>query len=126
MRNRVLFAFALAPLAATAVLWAWLAVSGQVPNPAFTFSVLWYAYITAGIFGVPAYFLTSSRNLHAPYGHALIGALIGVVPAGLLSRFTTHSSFIIGIVVASAAAGLVFGLIARRNLTIVGGDREAR
>jgi len=126
MRRRVLLAFAVAPVASIALLWFLMAVSRTPLSVGFVLNALVYAYIFAGVLGVPAYFLTSSRNLRAPYGHALIGALIGSVPAGLLYYFTTQLSFIVAIVLASAAGGLVFGLIAGRNLTIVGGDRERR
>jgi hypothetical protein len=87
-------------------------------NAAFCFSALVYAYLVAGVLVVPAYVLTSSQNLHAPYGNALLGALVGLVPAGLLYIVTTQVFFVVAIVVASAFGGLVFGLIAGRNLTI--------
>jgi len=91
---------------------------------AFLFSALIYAYIVTGALGVPVFVLSSSRNLRAPYGNALIGALGGLVPAGLLYFVTTRLLFILAIVVASAFGGLLFGLIAARHLTIVGGDCE--
>ena len=124
MHRRVLLAFVFAPVAATALLWCLMWASREPLSVAFLVSALVYAYIVAGVLVVPADVLASSRNLPAPYGNALIGALAGLVPAGLLYYVTTRLFFVLAIVVASAFGGLVFGLIAGRNLTIVGADRE--
>ena len=124
MRPRVFLAFVVAPVAATALLWSLMWAAREPLSVAFLVSALVYAYIVAGVLVVPADVLTSSWNLPAPYGNALIGALAGLVPAGLLYFVTTRLVFMLAIVVASAFGGLVFRLIARRDLTIVVGDRE--
>jgi hypothetical protein len=123
MHRRAFWSFVVAPAAAVAVLWSFMLASREPLSVAFLLSALVYAYIVTGILGVPVYVLTSSRNLHAPYGNALIGALVGLVPAGLLYFVTTQLFFIFAIVLASAVGGLVFGLIAGRNLRIAGGRR---
>jgi hypothetical protein len=124
MHPRVFLAFVVAPVAAAALLWSLMWASRAPLSVAFLASALVYAYIVAGVLIVPAEVLTSSRNLRAPYGNALIGAVAGLVPATLLYFVTTQLVFTLAIVVASAFGGLVFGLIAGRNLTTVGGDRE--
>ena len=115
-RSRFVSAFAVAPAAATALLWSLMSGAHEPLNAAFCFSALVYAYLVAGVLVVPAYILTSSQNLRAPYGNALVGALAGLVPAGLLYVVTTQVFFVVSIVVASAFGGLVFGLIAGRHL----------
>ena len=124
MRRRVFLAFAVAPVAAVALLWSLMLASREPLTLAFLFIALVYAYIVTGLLGVPVYTLISPRDLHAPYGNALIGALVGLVPAAVLYLVTTRLYFIIEIVMASAFGGLVFGLIAGRDLTIVGRKRE--
>lgn len=87
--------------------------SSQPPSLAFLFSALVYAYLVAAVLIVPLDVLTSA-NFHAPYSNGLIGAVVGLVPAGLLYLVTTQLSFMLSIVAASAFGGLVFGLIAGR------------
>ena len=124
MRHRFFLAFVVAPAAATALLGALMWASREPLSVAFLVSALVYAYIVAGVLVVPAGVLNSSRNLRPPYGNALIGALAGLVPAGLLYFVTTRLSLMLAIVVASAFGGLVFRLIAGRRSTIVGTVRE--
>ena len=126
MGYRVLLAFAVAPLTAAAVLWALISISVGVPNVGFMISVLLVAYGAVVVLGVPAFLMTASMNLHAPYGHSLVGALIGLVPAGFFALLAARWQFTLGTILASSVAGLAFGLIAGRNLTIVGGVRDAR
>jgi hypothetical protein len=123
MHPRAVFALAVAPLAATALLWSLMSAAREPLSVAFLFSGLAYAYIVAGVLVVPASFLISARNLHAAYGNAVIGGAVGLVPGALLYFATTELSFVLAIVVASAFGGLVFGLIAGRDLTVVAGDR---
>jgi hypothetical protein len=123
--SRVFLAFVVAPLAAAALLWSLMRASREPLSVAFFVSALVYAYIVAGVLVVPADTLISSRSLRAPYGNALIGALAGLVPAGLLYVVTAQIFLMLAIVMASAFGGLVFGLIAGRNL-IVRRVRERR
>jgi hypothetical protein len=111
-------------MAATALLWSLMWASREPLSVAFLVGALAYAYIVAGILVVPADVLTSSWNLDAPYGNALIGALAGLVPAGLLYLVTTQLFFVLAIVASSAFGGLVFGLIAGRHITTIRGGRE--
>jgi hypothetical protein len=102
-----------------------MAASGEAPNVGFIVNALAYAYLVGVLLGVPAYLLTSGTNLRPPYGRTLVGALIGLLPAGLLSQITTHVWFLVEIVAASSIGGLVFGLIAGRNLTHAWSGRNA-
>jgi hypothetical protein len=126
MRRRGFLAFVIAPAAATALLWSVMSVSREPLSIAFLVSALVYAYIIGWVLVGPADALLSSLNLRAPYGNALIGALAGLVPAAVFYLVTTQLFLTVAIVVASAFGGLVFGFIAGRNLTFVGGGRESR
>jgi len=126
MRRRGLLAFVIAPAAATTLLWFVMSAAREPLRIAFLVSALVYAYIIGWVLVGPADALMSSLDLRAPYGNALIGALAGLVPAAVFYLVTTQLFLTAAIVVASAFGGFLFGLIAGRNLTIVGAGRESR
>ena len=126
MSHRLVLAFVLAPAAATALLWFLMWAAREPLSVAFLVSALVYAYTVGGVLVGPADAVISSLNLRAPHGNTLIGALAGLVPAAVFYLVTTQLVLTVSIVAASAFGGFLFGLIAGRNLTIVGAGRESR
>jgi hypothetical protein len=116
MGYRILLAFAVAPVTAVAVLWILLVALGGSPDVGFIVSTLFVACCVVLVVGVPAYAMTVLIDLHAPWGHALVGGAVGLLPVLLIpARWAFIWPFILSTLLASSVAGLVFGLIAGGN-----------
>jgi hypothetical protein len=110
--SRVVLAFAVAPIAATAAVMAILAtIDGSHHPVGFYILVVSFAYGVNLVLGVPAFLFTRSWNVRAPVSCALVAVVLGLVPAAFLWFIFSSTLLSIATIAGAGVAGLVFGAV---------------
>jgi len=109
---RVTVAFLLAPLAASIAVTCALLPFDRIALPGFAVAATFVSYLCALVMGVPAFLLTRSRKLTYPAQYAIVGFVIGTVPALLFGSLLSDAFLGTAILGGAVVEALVFGAIA--------------
>jgi hypothetical protein len=116
--GRIVVAFLTAPLVASVTTYGALALFAAVPPLGFLIAAAVIAYLTILVLGVPAFLMTRPLHLRSLIPYVVVGAISGLVPAVIFGILLDDPMLFVAAIVGAAVAGLAFGAVLRRDLTM--------